>query len=460
VDQIKDLQEKRGILANQIKTHADKQDAWTAEDRQIWDKLNADVDAVEAEITAEAKRLNDESAEREAIAKRLEAVSNYQAPPVNDFRRKLGRDGGSIEDGPRHRNIFEKSANGADGDFRVALQGWFRAKHNPADAGEVTDSHRMAAARCGINLNSTSVNIRLADNVSDVRNALSTTSGPGGGYTFNDSFVSSLEQAMLAYGGVMNVADIIRTSTAEPMRWPTVNDTTNTGRQINESAATSNATDPSFAQKTWYAYKFTSDTIFVPFELFRESAFDMAGLLASMLGERLGRIQATKYTTGSGANTPTGIVTEAAAGVTAASATAILLDEVLDLVHSIDPSRREMSGVGFMFHDNILKALRKLKDGNGLYLWQAGTTGGAPSTIWNYPYQISQDMASAIQASAVTMLFGQLSQFKVRQVNGVRLYRLTEKYRENDQDAFLAFVEGDSKLLDAGDSPVKKLTQA
>lgn len=459
MSKLKELQDKRGELANKIHEHADKQDSWSAEDRKVWDALNADVDAVEAEIAAESKRLNDEAADREAIAKRLEAVQNYQAPAVNEFRRKLGRDNGTIQDGPRHRGIFE-SGNDADEDLALALQGWLRTPHDAKVGGGLTDKHHESAKRLGINLLAGTFDIALNKNFSAVRNSLSTVSGPSGGYTFNDSFVTNLERAMLAFGGVMNVAEIIRTSTGEPLRWPTVNDTSNTGRQIGEGASTTTATDPAFGQKLWYAYKFTSDAILVPFELLRDSAFDLAGILAGMLGERLGRIQASRYTTGSGANTPTGIVTEAAAGVTAASATAIIFDEVIDLEHSLDPSRRSMPGVGYMFHDNVLKALRKLKDGEGRYLWQAGANTGAPSTLNGYPYQISQDMASTIQASAVTMLFGQLSMFKIRQVNSVRLYRLTEKYREQDSDAFLAFVEGDSKLLNAGDNPVKKLTQA
>lgn len=133
---------------------------------------------------------------------------------------------------------------------------------------------------------------------------------------------------------------------------------------------------------------------------------------------------------------------------------------MIDLEHSLDPSRRNLGGVGYMFHDNVLKALRKLKDGEGRYLWQAGTNTGAPDTLNRYPYTINQDMASSIATTAITMLFGQLSKYKIRQVNSIRMYRLTERHRENDQDAFLAFMEGDGNLLNAGDNPVKKLTQA
>jgi HK97 family phage major capsid protein len=259
---------------------------------------------------------------------------------------------------------------------------------------------------------------------------------------------------------MFSVADVIRTTTAEPMRWPTANDTANSGRQIGESSPVNTNIDPTFGQITWSAYKFTSDMILVPYELLRDNAVNLVQHLARMLGERLGRIQNNRYTVGSGTSTPKGIVTCAAAGVTTASPTAITFDEVIDLEHSVDPSRRRMPGVGYMFHDNVFKAIRKLKDAQGQYLWQAGANSGAPDTLNTYPYTINQDMSSTISAGAVTMLFGDLSAYKIRQVNEVRLYRLTERYRDNDQDGFVAFIEGDGHLLDAGDGPVRKMTQA
>jgi HK97 family phage major capsid protein len=57
------------------------------------------------------------------------------------------------------------------------------------------------------------------------------------------------------------------------------------------------------------------------------------------------------------------------------------------------------------------------------------------------------------------MLFGNLKKYKVRQVREIRMYRLQERYRDNDQDGFVAFGRQDGNLLDAGTAPVKKLTQ-
>ena len=77
-----------------------------------------------------------------------------------------------------------------------------------------------------------------------------------------------------------------------------------------------------------------------------------------------------------------------------------------------------------------------------------------------YPYFINQEMQSSLATGTKTLLFGQLSKYKVRMVNEIRMYQLVERHRENDQDAFLAFVRADGNLLSAGTVPVKHLIQA
>lgn len=468
---LKTLQDKRFELANKIAEFAQAEDSkgdsgWASETTAAWDALNADYDATKNELESESARAQKAEQDRAARAERLSQIASYQPNIIN----RIGRDGAGIEDGPRNKSAFGAGAGGDTSlvdTYAKALQGWFL---NQVDDGEtVTNEHVNAARACGLNLRSRNLEIKLADSrtqkgirnqfqLGQITNTLSSQTGSSGGFTFGETFVGQLELAMLSYGGMFQVADTIRTTTSEPMRWPTANDTTQTGRQLGESAAVTTV-DPTFAQVIWNAYKFTSDEILVPYELLRDNAVNLVDVIAELLGIRLGRIQNKKFTTGTGANTAKGIVTAATTGVTAASSTAIAYDELIDLEHSIDPSRRNMPGVGYMFNDGILKALRKVKDGMGRYLWQAGANTGAPDMLNNRPYTVNQDMQATIATGKTTVIFGQMSQYKIRQVNSVRMYRLVERYRENDQDAFLAFIEADGNLLDAGDHPVKALVQ-
>lgn len=463
MQKLKDLQDKRLELANKVKEFAKAEDAktegsWNAEATTAWDALNADYDKVKADLDAENSSVQ-KAEDRKA---KLEAIDAYK--PTN----RIGRDGGTLDKGPVNKKLFSPDDlrdAGTGANLTTALAGWLM--NGSQLAVKVTDAHHAAAAAVKQSLSSPVFTFDLnmdweqaKRDTNSFRNALSGEDGTSGGYTKDQSFINNLELAMLAFGGMAQVAEIIRTETGEPLRWPTATDTSNTGRQVGENATHDSGTDPTFGSVIWNAYTFTSDIVKVPNELMTDSRFALATVLGRMLGERLGRIKNTKFTTGTGSGTPKGITLCAAAGVTAASATAIAFDELIDLEHSLDPSRRRMPGVGYMFHDTILKALRKLKDGEGRYLWQAGANSGAPDTLNTFPYTINQDMQSSIATATITVLFGEMSAYKIREVGQIVLRRLDERYAELNETAFLALTRGDGNLLDAGDHPVKKLTQA
>ncbi len=483
ISDAKKYHEERLKLHGEIKALADTQDKWTAEDKEKWDVVNASYDDNKKLLDESNTALKAEAEQKANIDSRLAEIENFAGDNPDDIFRRINNGNAVIGDS----NIFPDplavragndggTAGPTDVQKALALQSWMLYQDGDFN---LTDAHVQASAACGLRPHSKTFTINLNKNYSQIRdsilpdnhawrssasrfgmrNELETQTGSAGGFTFGESFNTQLEQAMLAFGGMFQTSDVIRTSSGEPFRWPTANDTSNTGRQLGENQAVTTTTDPTFAEVIWNAYKFSSDAILVPSELLRDSAINLVQVLAEMLGIRLGRIQNTKYTIGNGAGTPKGIVPAAAAGVTSAASGAIAFDELISLEHSIDPSRRSLSGVGYMFHDTILQALRKLKNGTGDYLWQAGANTGAPDTLNTYPYQINQDMASTIATTNVTILFGQLSAYKIRQVGSIRMLRLVERYADNDQEGFLAFVAGDGNLLDAGDNPVKKLTQ-
>ena len=356
------------------------------------------------------------------------------------------------------------------------MQAWFRYH-----SGEDLDSRELRAVdRTGLRVRRRYLDIplmpvnqyrklqRLARGrvmeAEDLRNdlegrALSAVTFGTGGATVPQTFLRSLEVNMLAFGGVLQVANVFTTSSGEEMILPYFDDTTNTGADTDESAVAGDDTDPTFGTIKWGAYKAKAGLLKVPFEAFQDSAFDLATIIAEALGERLGRRIAAKCTTGTGGGEATGIVTASSLGVTAASATSIAADEILDLIHSVDPAYRQKNP-GFLMHDGIQLLVRKMKNGQGDYLWDQSNNVGDPQRLCTYPVNISMEMASAAVASAKTMLFGQLSKCGVRRVGGVRIYRLVERNRDADQDTVVACVRYDSNMVNAGTPPVKYLQQA
>jgi HK97 family phage major capsid protein len=449
----KQLLETRGNLLAEARkildaAYADGQRDLTPEENDKYEEMIKDAD--------ECKRVLDEKhAAALAHKKRLDQIeaAEQESRSYGDFS---GFGGGSAA---------PPNPSGAGGqptpeDHNLAVQGWFINQSSRSDV-PLRQEHRDAADRVGLRLDARELVVNLDPDFHRVQhqyqNALQTTSGTAGGYLRPQGFQNSLETAMLHFGGMLNVAEVIRTTNANPFAWPTANDTTNTGRQIGEAKAISNV-DPSFAQVEFYAYKFISDGVLISFELLRDTPFRLESVIGAMLGERLGRVLNTKCTTGTGAATPTGIVTSSVEGKETASATAITADELLDLQYSVDRAYRDMPGVGWMMHDQTAKAVRKLT-ADERYHWVDGMDAGEPSSLFGKPVQVNNDMAQTLEAGAKSVLYGDFRKYKIRQVNTVRIYRLTERHRENDQDEFLAFTEFDGKLIDAGGNPVKHLLQ-
>lgn len=303
-------------------------------------------------------------------------------------------------------------------------------------------------------------NLRASRLDPDLRATMSTGTGSEGGYVIPEGFQNRLEIAALAFGGGMTdpaVVDVLRTATGNPLPIPTSDDTSNTGERIAENTQVA-AQDVAFGQVMLNAYLYSSKVVKVPVTLMQDSAFDMNSFLASRLGERIGRIWAVDLSTGAGtAGIPNGIVTASTLGTTAAAVAAITELELIDLEHSVDPAYR--IGARYMFSDNVLKLLRKLVDGDGRPVFQAGMASGSFDTIHSYPFTINQQIPQPT-TGLKSVLFGNLKKYQTRIALGMTLLRLVERYADYLQIGFLAFARADGDLIDAGTHPVRHLIQA
>lgn len=308
-----------------------------------------------------------------------------------------------------------------------------------------------------------------------ILNAQSTLSGGSGGYLVPQGFSDILTEAMKWYGGIDGVVGEFDTSSGNPLPWPTINDTTNRGRIIGQNAQAAE-TDFVFSQQTFNAWIFSSDIVLIPLALLEDSYFDVDALAARLLGTRIGRNLNYQCTVGSGSGAPTGIVTAAvsAGNVTqlgSGNTASIAYSNLVTLEHSVDPAYRYNSTTRWMFSDGMLKLIKLLVDGNGRPLWQPGLSasfregatvdlGSARPTILDHPYIINQDMATPA-ASAYTILFGDLSTYKLRKVaGGITVQRLVERYADYLQIGLQAFMRADGQLIDAGTHPIAVLQQS
>lgn len=462
----KQLREERAQVIAKGRAVLDKAEAegrdLTAEERLEYARLCGDVrrddkgnvvngaDGKPERVIGEEERLKVRIEQLE----KQEGLETDLAAPARRIEPQLDTDNRSRPAGPTEE---QRS---------LALQAWCRSQTGL----ELKPEHEEACRAVGLNPRTRDLALNLrTDDYRKVRSdcrramageweqrALSVLVPSSGGYTIPEGFQNSLEVALLQYGGIRDVATVMRTATGNDLPWPTVNDTANKGAILQENT-TVTPQDMPFGAVVYHAYKYTSKLVLVPVELLEDSAFNLATTLGELLGIRIGRIQADHFTTGTGAAQPTGLITAATSGVTAAADNAVAADDLYTLKHSVDPAYRK--GASWQMHDQVLLAVKKLKDGLGRYLWQASLAGSRPDTLDGDPISINQSMDSTLASGKKPFVYGLLSKYMIRDVAEVRLRRLVERYADADQEGFVMFMRGDGNLLDAGTHPVKYMVQ-
>lgn len=325
------------------------------------------------------------------------------------------------------------------------------SKGNPAEEREVKHLQAFKSfLQSGGNMSSLSEEQRAlltADNTSDrAQSGANPGTGTTGGILIPTTLGDQLEKILKAYGGIMPIASYLTTSTGNPFDYPTNDDTANKGSIVGESASVGSGTDAVFGKVSFTSYKYTSGQVLIPFELIRDSQFDIIALISELVGIRIARAINADFTTGSGSSKPQGVTVGGTAFTTGVSGTAVSYANLVDLVTSLDPAYAN-STCRLMFNNNTLGAIRKLVDSQNRPLWTMGDMiNGVPNTILGIPYVINQDMAD-IGLSAKSIVYGDFSKYKIRKVGQPRMRVLNELNALNDQVGVVAFDTYDGKVL-------------
>jgi HK97 family phage major capsid protein len=414
----------------------DNQSTWGKMDALLT-KAKGEKRSLNADEQAEWKKLDDEFEARgkeidagEAELDREQRHKDRQADLAKLDGRRAGRDGGEFRGDGKHDPTAEERA------FEKKLFRSWAALH----PSEWDDEIREGITK------------RRAALPKEAR-ALSQITGASGAFTIAQSFMPELERAMKSYSGILQGCRVLQTGDGSDLPWPKVNDTGNTGALLTENSAAATNVDPAFTQTILKSYVFTSNIVLVPVPLLQDEDIDIEAFLFDALAERIGRAFNTYGTTGTGTSQPRGLITALAADTTPftfAGASAITYADLVNLFHKVDPAYRTARGVGWMFHDNILSAIKQIMDSNGRPLFMpAGDAPGSVANIMGYPYFINQDMASTIATTNRTVVFGALQKYIVRRAGPSIMMRLAERYADAFQVGFVAFQRLEGQLVQA-----------
>jgi HK97 family phage major capsid protein len=410
--------EERGQLVTEARDllgQAEKETDTTkaAELEQRHDQVMGKVDALDTKIARE---------ERTAAAEKSEEERRSRNRPRGKDVEHRGQDGGEGD---------EPTAEEQQTEYRDAFYALMR---EGGDVGAVSPEQR-SLLRQGY-----------------VENRTQTVGTPSaGGYTVPRTLANKIIESMKDWGPMYDptITDEMVTSSGNPFDIPTNDDTGRGSAPLAEGADLTDdgSGDVVFGNVSLSAYVFATPWLKMSFELLQDSIFNIEDFVGRKLGERLGRGANAKLTVGTGVNEAKGIVVASALGKTAASAIAIAADEMIDLQHSVNAAYRRSPLCRWMFADTTLASVRKLKDGQGNYLWQMGDVRvGAPDLILGKPYSVNDD-TPAIATGNRAVIFGDFSRYTVRKVGSPLIGTVRERFWPKVGMAGL--IRYDGNLLDA-----------
>ena len=262
-----------------------------------------------------------------------------------------------------------------------------------------------------------------------------------GGYLVPEEFERQIITGLDEFNVMRNLCKVITTSAERKIP---VAATHSTAAWTAENAAYTES-NPTFNQKTIDAFKLT-DLVKVSIELLEDSMFDLEEYIAKEFARAFGIAEEQAFCVGTGSGQPTGLFTAngGIVGVTTAGTTAITADEIISLVYALkSPYRRNAK---FLMNDATVSAIRKLKDGNGNYLWQPALQAGQPDKLLGYELYTSPYVPT-LAAGAYTVAFGDFSNYWIADRSGRTVQRLNELYSTNGQVGFVGTERVDGKII-------------
>lgn len=276
----------------------------------------------------------------------------------------------------------------------------------------------------------------------EVQNALSIGTDSEGGYLCPDEYEKTLIEALEDEVFFRNLATVIHTSSGD-RKIPIVT-SKGTAAWIDEGGQFPES-DDSFGQTSIGAYKLAT-MIKVSDELLNDSVFNVEQYISKEFARRIGTKEEEAFFIGDGSGKPIGLFNTTGGAETGVevTGTSITFDDVMDLYYSLRAPYRNKAS--WLLNDSTVKAIRKLKDGNGNYIWQPSVREGEPDRILNRPYRTSIYVPEIAVGNRV-MAFGDYSYYWIADRQGRSFKRLNELYATTGQVGFLASERVDGKLI-------------
>ena len=292
--------------------------------------------------------------------------------------------------------------------------------------------------------------------IQQLRNAQSEGTTTAGGFMVPPGFRQKLVEVQKAFGGLAADVDSFDTGNGAPVQYPSVDDTSNVGQITAEGSAVSGGADMTFGTITLGAFKYTSSgasnaPLKVSVELLQDAAFDVAGLIARKMGERIARKQATDWVNGAGTTLPFGIArTGLTADATLAAGNAITYAQLLAIETALDPAYEQnakwyMSKASWQNVRGVLDSTgRPLINGQDMGI---GADGRPARNLLGYPVVLDQSFSANTVLSGRWAVLGDVREaYVIRRVTDVALVVNPYSSAASGQVEFTAWQRADGNV--------------
>lgn len=203
---------------------------------------------------------------------------------------------------------------------------------------------------------------------------------------------------------------------------------------VGETAARPETNTPTFGQMTYQTGELYANPAATQ-QMLDDAEVNLEAWLAGEVDQEFAYQEGIAFVSGNGVNKPAGFLTYVTGasnagvhpygaiptGVTATAVGAVTADEVIDLIGSIPTIYQ--AGARFVMNRSTIFSIRKLKDGQGNFLWQPSFQVGQPQTLVGYPITEMAAMPG-MAAGAVPVAFGNFQRgYLIIDRMGVRVLR-------------------------------------
>lgn len=355
--------------------------------------LSAEDDATYAKMEKEITDLGNEIARME----RLEAMDKEMSKPTSD----------PLTNKPSAAMQTEEKTGRASDAYKKSFLNYIRGKHFTNDISPLMQEGTAA----------------------------------DGGYLVPEEYERQIVEDIAEQNVIRSIAHVIRTNGDHNITVPK----THAAAQWLGEGDSYTLSAPTFDRIVLHAYKL-GVIIPVTEELLNDSFTNVDSYISNEIARAFGAGEEGAFCTGGGTDGPTGIFTAngGSVGVTTGNSNEIKADEVLSLVYSLRQAYRRKAK--FLMNDATVAAIRKLKDGNGVYMWQPALAAGQPDKLLGYDL-ITTAYAPDIEAGSLVAAFGDFNYFWIGDRVGLSVQRLVERYADSGVIGFKAFQRSDAKVV-------------